>query len=357
MFKKYRLTSGGRYTEYKKGFSGLYMNTNIKIIVLALFFAAFGSVDSHANEVSWVPNPSSTISDQLESINFSDVAALFVSLEQDNVSLAPVADHKTLDKWASILQDQIHPTDSLVSMIDKINHFIFDVQGFSYDSQDKDAALPENFYLNMVIQQRQGLCTGLSFVYLALAQRLGITAQGVQVPGHFYVRFSKDNHVIDIDPALGGQRVMDSSMTKPLSSDQLASFILSHHAMFLMEKQQFKKAEAYLSHAMKLDPDNMRALHLQSILLVFQDDIIEALRLSQQVVSQEPRNAEALNLSATLYAVLGDRDQAVQYAQQAAMLKPTQSFYALTLANIYKVFDQNHRANVVLNQNKKFIHP
>ncbi len=41
--------------------------------------------------------------------------------------------------------------------------------------------------LPQVLAQRRGSCVGLSALYLALAEALGVPAQGVLVPGHFFV--------------------------------------------------------------------------------------------------------------------------------------------------------------------------
>ncbi len=57
-----------------------------------------------------------------------------------------------------------------------------------------------NSYLNEVLDDREGLPITLSIVYLELARRIGLSIEGVGLPGHFVVR-----HV----PAEGEPQLID----------------------------------------------------------------------------------------------------------------------------------------------------
>ena len=62
---------------------------------------------------------------------------------------------------------------------------IFDDAGFTREIADDD---PRFFLLPSVISGRRGTCVGLSALYLALGERLGLSLDGMLLPGHFFVR-------------------------------------------------------------------------------------------------------------------------------------------------------------------------
>lgn len=63
--------------------------------------------------------------------------------------------------------------------------FLFEELGFS--GNERDYGDPRNSFLNQVLERRLGIPITLSVVYLEVAQRLGLRAQGVGLPGHFIV--------------------------------------------------------------------------------------------------------------------------------------------------------------------------
>lgn len=63
---------------------------------------------------------------------------------------------------------------------------------------------PRNNLLNDVIDRGLGLPITLSVVYVAVARRLGMDAQGIGLPGHFIVGLYDGPDVVWIDPFHGG---------------------------------------------------------------------------------------------------------------------------------------------------------
>lgn len=64
--------------------------------------------------------------------------------------------------------------------------FLFDRMGFVGNTHDYND--PRNSFLNEVLERRLGIPITLSVLYLEVAERLGVQAQGVGLPGHFIVR-------------------------------------------------------------------------------------------------------------------------------------------------------------------------
>lgn len=64
---------------------------------------------------------------------------------------------------------------------------------------------PRNSFLNEVLDRRLGIPISLSIVFLAVAQRIGLSAEGVAFPGHFLVKHRAGSRELFIDPYRGGE--------------------------------------------------------------------------------------------------------------------------------------------------------
>jgi regulator of sirC expression with transglutaminase-like and TPR domain len=81
--------------------------------------------------------------------------------------------------------------------------WLFGRQGFRGNAADYSD--PRNSYLNEVLDRRLGLPITLSVVFLEVAQRLGLPAHGVGLPGHFIVSVPAEDAPLLLDPFHGGQ--------------------------------------------------------------------------------------------------------------------------------------------------------
>ena len=90
-----------------------------------------------------------------------------------------------------------------------ISDFIFLDMGFRFpphslwsDDVDVYTILPS------IMDSRQGVCLGVSILYLSLAQRLGLPLEIVTPPGHIYIRYREDEkNVINIETTARGIHV------------------------------------------------------------------------------------------------------------------------------------------------------
>lgn len=67
-----------------------------------------------------------------------------------------------------------------------LNDFLFREQRFT--GNDRQYEDPRNSFLNEVLDRRTGIPITLALVYLEVARRAGVPAEGVNFPGHFLVR-------------------------------------------------------------------------------------------------------------------------------------------------------------------------
>ena len=95
-----------------------------------------------------------------------------------------------------------------------LSDWLFDKEGFRGNTADY--VDPRNSYLNLVLDRRLGIPISLSVVFLEVARRLNVPAQGVGLPGHFIVAVTGEDAPVFLDPFHGG---------RPLSVDDCAGLV------------------------------------------------------------------------------------------------------------------------------------
>ena len=80
--------------------------------------------------------------------------------------------------------------------IASISSVLFTDEGFVYDPEAGNAG---NYLLDRVIEMKRGNCLGLTYLYLALGERLGIPIQGSYVPTHCLARYEENGVRINIE--------------------------------------------------------------------------------------------------------------------------------------------------------------
>jgi tetratricopeptide (TPR) repeat protein len=86
-------------------------------------------------------------------------------------------------------------------VVDAFRRVLLVEERFTYDKLSSD---PGNYLLESVLARRKGNCLGLSLLYLALAERLGIPFRGVYVPSHCFVRYEGNGVRVNVEFAEGG---------------------------------------------------------------------------------------------------------------------------------------------------------
>ena len=89
--------------------------------------------------------------------------------------------------------------------IREINRYIFQEMQFRFPPHSlyaKDIDLYT--FLPSVLDSRQGVCLGVSILYLCLAQRLDLPIEIITPPGHIYVRYNDGENIINIETTARG---------------------------------------------------------------------------------------------------------------------------------------------------------
>lgn len=142
-----------------------------------------------------------------------------------------------------------------------INHFIFEEMGFRFPPHSlyaKDVDLYT--FLPAVLDSREGVCLGVSVLYLCLAQRLNLPIETVTPPGHIYVRCRENDKILNIETTARGIHIeceeylgIDTPYLQIRNIKEVIGLSYINEASVYLQKQQFdkalkcyEKAESYL---------------------------------------------------------------------------------------------------------------
>jgi regulator of sirC expression with transglutaminase-like and TPR domain len=130
-------------------------------------------------------------------------AAIAVSMhELEDVEPARVEDELT--SLAYSVRSRVRSKQPMATLA-HLHHVLFDEVGLRGNIEDYYAA--QNSYLPAVLRTRQGLPVILSLVYKSVAERVGLTAYGVNSPGHFLAAVEIDQQWTFVDPFQRGRVV------------------------------------------------------------------------------------------------------------------------------------------------------
>lgn len=126
--------------------------------------------------------------------------------EQKNAQEKILYYESIIDLMALQIQAKLpeHPTD--MEKIHAINKLIFHEMQFRFPPNALWSKEIDSYtFLPSVIDQRQGVCLGISVMYLCLAQRLNLQLEAITPPGHIYVRhIMKDGSHLNIETTVRG---------------------------------------------------------------------------------------------------------------------------------------------------------
>ncbi|MGE0041021.1 MAG: SirB1 family protein [Vicinamibacterales bacterium] len=96
------------------------------------------------------------------------------------------------DRAARYVQAEAGVDGPLAARVDALNRFLFLEVGFEGNRERYED--PRNSCLNEVMDRRLGIPITLALIYIEVARRAGIRAEGINFPGHFLVRVLEDLH-------------------------------------------------------------------------------------------------------------------------------------------------------------------
>src|SRR5512141_945514 len=289
------------------------------------------------------------------------------------------------------LADRLRPMVAGASdgdrVVEAFRRILLVEERFTYD---KSSADPGNYLLESVLARRQGNCLGLSVLYLALADRLGIPFRGVYVPSHCFVRYEGKDGRRNVEFAEGGapwsddrdRREVRISPARPYlqslsPAEMLGVFLKTLGAGYsrkgreedalrlyaeaerlypglpdahfnagvsLQKMGRLDEAAGKYRRALDLDPEMAASRDNLSILLAQKGLYEEAIAEARLAVELEPWNAASRGNLAAAYCGCGRLDEGIRASRTAARSAPPHRNAQSGLARAYFAKGEYHDA-------------
>ena len=133
---------------------------------------------------------------EITNANLAQGALLIALEEYPRLDVAGYLDE--LDGLATRVEERCSPGEPPVFRLGHLHAEMFDADGYRGDTASYYD--PRNAYLNEVIDRRCGIPIALSIVFLHVAAKLGFTAFGVGLPGHYIVKVQFELNEVYVDP-------------------------------------------------------------------------------------------------------------------------------------------------------------
>lgn len=141
-----------------------------------------------------------------------------------------------LDELARAAAPAVERARGGVARAVAISELLFDQLGFHGNTADYYD--PRNSFLTEVLDRRTGIPITLSVLYLEVARRVGVLAQGVNFPGHFLVRVAIEDAWLVLDPFGGGRALGPSDLEGLLRRMTTPDAVLEPSAIAASTKRQ-----------------------------------------------------------------------------------------------------------------------
>jgi regulator of sirC expression with transglutaminase-like and TPR domain len=170
-----------------------------------------------------------------------------------------------LDVMALQIAARLPPQPNDEDKIQAINQFIFHEMRFRFPPHSlyaKDIDLYT--FLPSVLDSRQGVCLGVSVLYLCIAQRLNLPLEIITPPGHIYIRYAQSNGTpINIETTARGinppSEIYLGINTRQLQQRNLKEVIglsFMNQAAVFWEKQDYAAATKLYEKALLFLPED-----------------------------------------------------------------------------------------------------
>jgi regulator of sirC expression with transglutaminase-like and TPR domain len=230
-------------------------------------------------------------------------AALLIACEE-YPELDPTRYLARLDEMGEAVRRRLGGSPRASDAAAALQAYLFRQEGFHGNEQDYYD--PRNSFLNEVLDRRTGIPITLSTVYLEVAQRAGVVAAGVGLPGHFIVKLSAGGADLLVDPYHGGQQVTEADCQQRL--DRIYGGRLRLDAGMLAPSGR----KSILARMLR----NLKAIYLKT------DDQERALRVLDLLLQVNPHSGEDVRDRGLLYAALDCYHLAAQDLQAYVDLFP-----------------------------------
>ncbi len=171
-----------------------------------------------------------------------------------------------LDIMALQIRARLPKSASHLEKIQAINAFIFHEMNYRFPPHSLYSKNVDLYtFLPSVLDSRQGVCLGVSVLYLCLAQRLDLPLEIITPPGHIYIRYNDRENIVNIETTARGINTPSETYlgvnTRKLpkrSIREVLGMVFYNHASIAWETHEFSKANTLYEKALVYMPDDLQ---------------------------------------------------------------------------------------------------
>lgn len=226
-----------------------------------------------------------------------------------------------LEQLASTVQPEIEAADNGAARLGVLAEFLYGEQG--YGRRD---VLPPDVYVGLdeVLAQRQWNCLGLSVLYLAMGERLGLPLRMVSGPGHVFVQYDDGADIFYVETTEHGKvyptmDYLDGKLPFPclrlsdyrvLTEHETIAVILGQTGLALQARRGSDIATPYYRLALRFNPRDAEAQGGIGFALEAAGRSEEAVHALREAVQWAPNDLELRGGLANLELKLGQIEAA-----------------------------------------------
>ncbi len=235
----------------------------------------------------------------VSSEDYSTGAAALRLARLEYADLDPAPYLRQLDEMAADVRERLARTgeENARARLSVLTEYLYRDLGFSGDREHYED--PRNSFLNVVIERRAGIPISLAVVFLEVADRIGLRAEGVNFPGHFLVRVPGDDlstRGLLLDPFHGGaiiseadchqllrahmgeEAVLDPAMLATAHKHDIVVRMLLNLKRAYVRMRSFPQAREVTELLLGLDRSSLTELRDRGLLAYHLEDFSSALR-------------------------------------------------------------------------------
>ncbi len=231
------------------------------------------------------------------------------------------------------------------------NRLLFYREGFGPDRLDRGQRNTDNLLLSRVLERKRGYCLGLSTLYLAVTQRLGLPFYGVSLPRHFLVRYEADGERINVETTRKGKHLPDGFYVEKyrlspehldlgvyLGSLQLKQVLvewLNARGNFRYNQGDREGALADFDRATSLSPNFVAGYLSRGFYFLQRGEPQRAISELRDALRVDGHNLDAHLTIGDAYFRAGDLRRALTHFAMAAELDPRSALAATNLGRVH----------------------
>ena len=223
-----------------------------------------------------------------------------------------------IEALAARVRDRAPAAAKARQVLGQINWVLFVEEGFQGNTEDYYD--PKNSYLNQVIERKTGIPISLSVLYRAVAHRLGLEMEGVNLPAHFMLRVDRGDETIFVDPfhagalldrqgcerrvaeLIGRPVVLSDLEIAPCGLDLVVTRMLRNLKAIYLRGHDFSTALPVQRRLAALNPDDPLEQRDLGMLCLQLDRPAEAIAPLQSLLDARPEPEDADAIRALLRA-------------------------------------------------------